>query len=128
MTKLSGIVSAVPSREAFVIGGGKNGNRSKAEFAILVHTRDVPGEQLDSGTLRTPASLAEFFRFDAGRLFQAVHPDYPHTGSAQNLKLRFAFGGSQRSRKRKLGLREQDSGELDRQESKLAIRVAAFIC
>src|SRR5215469_4448337 len=91
---ISGIVSAVPVRDALVIDGCQNGNHSKTEFAILVHTGDMPGQKPDSGSLLTPSSLADFLRFAGEELFQTVQPDYPHTGRAKNPK-RFAFGRRQ---------------------------------
>jgi hypothetical protein len=91
---ISGIVSAVPVRDALVIDGGQNWNRSKTELRVLVHTGDMPGQQPESGSLRCPASLADFLRFVGEDLFQTVQPDYPHTSRAKNPK-RFAFGRRQ---------------------------------
>src|SRR5258707_6134602 len=88
---ISGIVSAVPARDALVIDGCQNRNRSKTELRILVHTGDMPGQQPESGSLRCPASLAEFFRFDRGEFLQTIHPEYPHTGCTENSK-RLTFG------------------------------------
>src|SRR4029077_208779 len=47
-----------------------------------------------SGSLRCPASLAAFLRFDRGEFLQTIHPEHPHTRCAKNPE-RLAFGSSE---------------------------------